>query len=159
LTTRSRSRTNEARRPFHHRLLAEQLVVRRLRERLLADVQGDLDAIVLVAVQLEVLEAHGDVLFADAEEAADADQRGDDLAATVGDEIVDVSDGLILAVDRRLADDRAGKHVVSRLLLEELTALRGALLRRHRLRSLSRLIRRDHLGAFRRLVESLHVRL
>ena len=116
---------------FHHGLLVQRLVVGRRRERLLADIQHDLGVVVLVTGQLEVLEADRDVLLADAEEAADADQRGEDLAAPIRHEIVDVADRLILAVDGRLADDGAGKDVVSLLLVEELSA---------RSRGLSRLL-------------------
>lgn len=60
-------------------------------QSLLVDVQRDLHVVVLVTAKGQVLEADRDVLFAEAEEAADADQSRDNLAVAIGHEIVDVA--------------------------------------------------------------------
>ena len=67
-------------------------------ERFLVQVQQDLDVVVLIGGELEVLESYRDIFLADAEEAADADQRGNDLAAPIGHEVIDLADVLVLIV-------------------------------------------------------------
>jgi hypothetical protein len=46
-------------------------------------------------------------------EAADADQRGENLAAPVGHEVVDTADALILAVHGRSESSGSYTHVLS----------------------------------------------
>jgi single-strand DNA-binding protein len=128
---------------LHDRLLLQGLVGGCRGERLLADIQRNVDVVLVVTREFEILEPHRDVLFADAEKAADTDQRADDLSAPVGHEIVDVADRLVLTIDRWPPDELAGEQLVRFLLGEELSAL----LRCNRLSSLCRLIGSNRLGS------------
>ena len=79
----------------------------------LADVEG----------QCAIGNAHA--LLADAQETADTDDDGADLALAVEDEIVDVPDGLTGHVVNRLADKYPGEPLVGRLLGDERYRCRG----------------------------------
>ena len=89
-------------------LLGQRLGSRARRRALLGDVFAILTlVVVLVAGDLDVLKADGDVLLAEPEEAAGADQQRNDLAVLVGDEVVDLADRLVVRVIDRLADQIA----------------------------------------------------
>src|SRR5262245_42245356 len=88
-------------------LFRKRLIIGRRGENLLVHVGDDLDVVVLIARELQVLEAQGHVLLADAEKAAAANQSGDDLAISVADEVADVADDLVLSVVHRLPDEIA----------------------------------------------------
>src|SRR4029450_4120629 len=131
-------------------LLRERLIVRRRGENLLVHVGDDFDVVILIARELQILEAQGHVLLADAEKAAAANQRGDDVAVPVSDKVVDVADDLVLCVKDRLPDELAREPIVARLFRQELRAAgrfgrfrRG---RRQRLRGLRRLRRCSRIG-------------
>src|SRR5689334_12821661 len=66
-------------------------------ELVLVGVHGQTDLIVLVGL-LDRVELDGDVFFAGAEEAADADDQGIDLAFGIDQHVLDVADLVVLGV-------------------------------------------------------------
>src|SRR5690606_35336432 len=77
-------------------------------QRILAEAGAD----DLVALHLELVERHGGLLLADAEEAADADHDARLLAGLADHDVVDLADALVLGVVDVLADEVADLHLL-----------------------------------------------
>src|SRR5579872_4360383 len=84
-----------------------ELIVRGLLKLLLGAIEGQ-----AIIVRLDVAHLHRDVLAANPDEAADADDDSGNAAVPIEDEILDVAELLVVPVVDVGADDFARPHLV-----------------------------------------------